>query len=295
MQIEFLNNTCWRNIGKSFLLCFSLAMTCEITLANDSSAGLAAGGLVLQKLEDIAMVSEELYISVDKIEVNYIFENRSKKDIMTIVAFPMPPFEFDANGEPFDDQYNRPYIDDKHLDNYLDFHSFVDGKAVATKSTRKVVRDSGDFPSEATLYVTFYWQQTFPAGKKIKVRHSYTPSTTTGIPQSVNWIKENYLNNDTYCPDKNFIAALNKYEKANYDSGYHGIDYILTSGANWAGGVIEDFRLIIDKGKPDAFVTFCGDGVQKISPTQFEMRKKKYVPKKDLSIFILSNFSNPNQ
>ncbi|WP_182419623.1 DUF4424 family protein [Bartonella sp. HY038] len=42
----------------------------------------------------------------------------------------------------------------------------------------------------------------------------------------------------------------------------------------WAGGVIEDFRLIIDKGKPDALVTFCGDGVQKISPTQFEMRKK---------------------
>ncbi|UXN04740.1 DUF4424 domain-containing protein [Bartonella sp. HY406] len=42
----------------------------------------------------------------------------------------------------------------------------------------------------------------------------------------------------------------------------------------WAGGVIEDFRLIIDKGKPDALITFCGDGVQKISSTQFEMRKK---------------------
>ncbi|UXN10286.1 DUF4424 domain-containing protein [Bartonella sp. HY328] len=270
-------------------------MTSEISSANDSSAGLTAGGLVLQKLEDIAMVSEELYISVDKIEVNYIFENRSNKDITTIVAFPMPPFDFNANGEPFGDQYNRPYIDDERLDNYLDFHSFVDGKAVAMKSTRKVVRDSGDFPSEATLYITFYWQQTFPAVKKIKVRHFYTPSTTTGIPQSVGWIKENYLNDDTYCPDKNFIAALNKLEKANYDIGYDGIDYILTTGGNWAGGVIEDFRLIIDKEKPNALVTFCGDGVQKISPTQFEIRKKNYVPKEDLSIFILNDFSNFNE
>ena len=64
------------------------------------------------------------------------------------------------------------------------------------------------------------------------------------------------------------------------------IEYILRTGANWAGP-IGDFRLVVDKGEADSLVSFCGEGVKRISPTRFEMRKTDFTPERDLSILIL--------
>ena len=43
------------------------------------------------------------------------------------------------------------------------------------------------------------------------------------------------------------------------------IDYILRTGANWAGP-IRDFRLIVDKGDAGSLVSFCGEGRQAREP-----------------------------
>lgn len=64
------------------------------------------------------------------------------------------------------------------------------------------------------------------------------------------------------------------------------IDYILSTGANWSGP-IGNFRLVV-KGDPSNLVSFCGEGVKKIDPTQFELRKSDYVPDGDLNVLILS-------
>ena len=48
------------------------------------------------------------------------------------------------------------------------------------------------------------------------------------------------------------------------------------------------FRLVVDKGSPDALVSFCGEGVRKIAPTQFEMRKDNFTPTRDLDVLILA-------
>ena len=64
------------------------------------------------------------------------------------------------------------------------------------------------------------------------------------------------------------------------------IDYVLTTGANWAGP-IGDFRLVVDKGKPGNLVSFCGEGVRKISPTQFEVRKRNWRPTRNLHVLII--------
>jgi hypothetical protein len=64
------------------------------------------------------------------------------------------------------------------------------------------------------------------------------------------------------------------------------IGYVLSSGANWKGS-IKDFRLVVDKGKPESLVSFCAEGVNKISPTQFEMKKTNFEPKDDLNILIV--------
>ena len=49
---------------------------------------------------------------------------------------------------------------------------------------------------------------------------------------------------------------------------------------------------IVDKGAPDSLVSFCGDGVKKISPTQFELRHANFTPSRDLNILILYRHKN---
>src|SRR5450755_135515 len=79
-------------------------------MANDSSAELAAGGLVLTKNDAIEMESENLYISDKLVRVNYRFKNTSPKDVTVTVAFPLPDVTIDGPEEnpviPKDDSAN---------------------------------------------------------------------------------------------------------------------------------------------------------------------------------------------
>ena len=65
---------------------------------------------------------------------------------------------------------------------------------------------------------------------------------------------------------------------------------MLSTGANWSGP-IRRFRVVVDKGAPGNLVSFCGEGVRKISPTQFEMRKTDFVPNGNLSVLILKRWT----
>ena len=58
--------------------------------ANDTAAQLATGGLEFVRNEHIRMVSEDLYLSMEAVQVDYVFENLSAEDQHVLVAFPMP-------------------------------------------------------------------------------------------------------------------------------------------------------------------------------------------------------------
>ncbi len=45
--------------------------------------------------------------------------------------------------------------------------------------------------------------------------------------------------------------------------------------------------MVVDKVAPNKLVSFCAEGVKKIGPTRFEVRKTNFVPQRDLSILIL--------
>ena len=62
--------------------------------------------------------------------------------------------------------------------------------------------------------------------------------------------------------------------------------YILTTGGNWRAP-IGRFRMVVDKGRADAIISFCADGVRRISPTQFEVRHTNWRPDRDLNILIV--------
>lgn len=98
---------------------------------NDSIAELGTNGLILSRSDVISMESEDLFISADRIEVDYVFRNGSDKDVETIVAFPMP----DLSGDPF----SVPAIPEDSRDNFLDFTVTMDGKAVAPALEQRAV------------------------------------------------------------------------------------------------------------------------------------------------------------
>jgi hypothetical protein len=146
-----------------------------------------------------------------------------------------------------------------------------------------------------TLQTTFYWQQTFKAGRETVIQHNYAPTTggsvatALGGPQPArDALTANYASK--YCLDREFFAALERARKsAKSEVAPYSelrIDYILKTGANWSGP-IKNFRLVVDKGDADSLVSFCGDHIKKISPTQFEMRQSDFIPAGDLVVLIL--------
>jgi hypothetical protein len=155
---------------------------------------------------------------------------------------------------------------------------------------------------QVTTHVTR--KQLFPAGKTINVEHSYKPVMGGSVGGAL--IAEYRKSSGEYfaeyarqyCMDKSFLAGFDKAYGAkrkaakargdDYSVSYveHWLSYVLKSGANWKGP-IKDFRLVVDKDKPANLVSFCMDGVKKISPTRFEVRKKDFEPAKDLDILIV--------
>ena len=138
------------------------------------------------------------------------------------------------------------------------------------------------------LEATFYWEQTFPPGREIVVEHTYKPVAGFGF------FGEHVLNEpyyvDTFCIDDAFVRAARAKLKPLADTMNPYMDevrlsYILKTAANWLG-TIGTFRLVVDKGSPDALVSFCGEGVRKISPTEFEVTAEDFVPRDDLHILI---------
>jgi len=309
--------------------------------ANDSTAGLAAGGLVLTKSADIDMRSEKLFISDKQVRVDYQFFNTSAKDVTVTVAFPMP----DITVVSLDDNISVP---NPNSPNILGFSTLVDGKPVNAQVEQKVVQNGvdrtallkslgiplspfadstekameklplatkhqlvklglalsddgtdGAAPGSIlqptwTLKTTYYWTQTFPAGRVLSVHHEYTPSV--GSSAGTVWGSKDDAKSEgyaarkaKYCVDDSFTAAAGRAVSAeSNESTYQEerIDYILVSGANWKSPIGE-FQMTIDKGSTKNLISFCGDGVTKTAPTQFTVHHANFTPTKDVAILIL--------
>lgn len=143
-----------------------------------------------------------------------------------------------------------------------------------------------------TLKTTHYWTEYFPPGEEVEIRHIYAPAvggttvTMVGNP-TIDWDISDDEYGQTYCVDEAVTAAARR----GWASGLHysetWLDYVLLTGANWSGP-IRDFRLVVDKGSTDNLVSFCAEGVTRISPTQFEVRRTNYTPTRDLNVLILN-------
>lgn len=158
---------------------------------------------------------------------------------------------------------------------------------------RDVPKSDGYMQPRWTLKTTYYWRQTFPAHQQTVIDHSYLPSVGGVVPMPASDLLANPINLqidrarglNRFCIDQDFLNTLNARPKMAWEQ--HFLEYVLVTGANWSGP-IKNFRLVVDKGSPENLVSFCGQGVQKISPTQFEVRVARFVPTANLSVLILT-------
>jgi Domain of unknown function (DUF4424) len=144
-----------------------------------------------------------------------------------------------------------------------------------------------------TVKETWHWQQAFPAGRDLIVEHSYRPGTGgsvgTGLampefrasPEGRRMIAE-------YCVDAAFLAGVDRLaSRAGGTVPEQRMGYVLTTGGNWRSP-IGAFRLVVDKGAARNLLSFCGEGVRKISPTRFEVRRSNWRPDRDLKVLIVT-------
>jgi len=93
--------------------------------ADDSSAALGAGGIVFTKSTPVKMAAEDLYLSPQAVRIRFEFANPTRKDVDTIVAFPLP----DIDTAAFWGSAIGTVTDDPK--NFVGFKVVVDGKPVA--------------------------------------------------------------------------------------------------------------------------------------------------------------------
>jgi hypothetical protein len=142
-----------------------------------------------------------------------------------------------------------------------------------------------------TVKETWFWEQAFPAGRDLVVEHRYVPGTGGSVDAALGFpefrtTREGKAMIRDYCVEPAFLAGLDRLRRRSASTPEQRIGYILTTGGNWRSP-IGDFRLVVDKGAPGNLVSFCAEGVRKISPTRFEVRKKSWRPDRDLRILIV--------
>src|ERR1700680_33604 len=114
-----------------FLTCIA---TCTQLTANDSAASTATGGIQLIHEPRVSMQKERLFISEDKVRVEYEFVNQSAHNIVTEVAFPIPDFAFayDDPGGPRGIDDFKVWVDGKQVEYKTEIKTSVKGKDVTT-------------------------------------------------------------------------------------------------------------------------------------------------------------------
>ena len=227
--------------------------------ANDSSAALAAGSLVLTKQLSIRMASEDLRISSKKISIRYEFANDGNKDVETIVAFPLPDIDMghfyeSPLGTVTDDPVNfvgfKTIANGKPVKVEVEQRAFFKGKDVTDflTSLKVPLNVQGRFQQyqalpEATfkkllatgmiddpehkgpqwiLRTKLYWKQNFPARKTVTMDHSYQPVTGSEFfgDFSLKDAEQRKYWTKEFCIDQPTAAAIRTRLKAAKDPNF---------------------------------------------------------------------------
>jgi hypothetical protein len=298
-----------------------------MALANDSVAREGAGGIELIKNDHIRMLEEVLEISTQKVRVRYRFLNESDQDISTKVAFPLPDYDLESHslmpmGNPNYIFWSfKVFVDNRPVATQSERKAFFEEADITDRLRKLGLSDDEIFFDRDTTELwrklepiakifghwwaisqKIFWDMTFPAGKEIVVEHEYNPATGGGyyplerkhFKESFGHFRENWLtgggeaclDDDTKRAIENrVIKAVTKLPES-ITVNYTNVEYILGTGRNWKGPIAE-FKLRLEKERPDQFVSVCFPGKpEKISASIYEFNQKDYEPQDNLVVYF---------
>jgi hypothetical protein len=346
-----------------FIFCLFFAIL-QPAKANDSAGTTAAGGIILQKTNGVAMTNEHLQISKDQVMVDYIFQNITGHDITTQVIFPLPAYYIRGANETWDSEIN-PHLNPKTAP-LANFTVTVNSQPVAFQTISRAIYQGHDITqqlqqagiplnpeliagsvpvmdmNQITQWQTkakklgllntknhplwqkqvFYqWTQTFPAHKTLQVHHQYRPSSGTfysvSMPNnppaillkadqqritdlfSLNLAKlqqgadfKKWLNQRNQAASHLSTSNCFNYQPSQTSCMYamfYNVDYILHTGANWAGP-IQQFTLTIHYPPTgtvayNAFYTNHATKIQQHSGL-LQLRLTNFTPTRDLHVLF---------
>lgn len=305
-------------------------------LADDSSAALAAGGLVFTKQADIRMAAEDLRISPKEVRVRYEFVNDGKTDVQTVVAFPLPDidvreFWYEPLGTTLDQTPNfmgfALTVDGKTVAATPDERAVLDGKDVTAQvkaaglpiniagsklvdridrlslASRKSLAASGLIEIDGTeahphwiAKTSYWWHQSFPAGKTVVIEHRYQPVTGQSFfgAEELKDKAEGPHDRKDFCIDEPTASAIEakiaKLDKNGANGAYlqaFTTAFVLKTARNWKGP-IGRFHLTLDKLKPANALSLCWDGgLKKTGATTYESTRENFAPVRDIKLLVL--------
>jgi hypothetical protein len=263
------------------------------------------------------MDKESLFISETEVRVDYVFTNTSSQDLIVPIAFPMPPMFFGSADHSSIDNFTLKVNGKTQPTQHRLVAQLADKTDISTELKQlgwgvdevayfaeyaEVPKGKPALPKQwldenqqiaFTLSDYFVWEQTFPAGQSVAISHSYTPSISTGIPDTASSIIDTYT--ELACLDesaKQGIRKRNLIVKQDGEDQEIGVEwshlsYILVTANNWQGS-IKDFKLTLKKSQPTDLISLCFDGeLKKTDPLTFEFQQKQFTPKQDLSVLFI--------
>lgn len=300
----------------------------QLSYANDTAAEIAVGGIQFKEEKNISIEREELFISQKRVEVNYLFRNHSKTDIVTEIAFPIPQYEYkiDSGIPDFDDFMVE--VNGRKVEYRKEIRAFAGGKdhTKLLQGMNVSISDFGKFdPQKKPYYISklsekdkvtliklriadtapevgwplwsvsmkYHWTQKFPANETISIRHTYTPYC--GYKPIENDVK----NNETAlflkeaCIDKSTLEWIEANNVVQGDNYFYPqwVSYILITANNWRKP-IKSFHLTVDNSENERS-SFCFDHkITKSSPTSREVYVRDYVPSRNLKVYFFQNRAN---
>jgi hypothetical protein len=316
-----------RFLALAACLILSLAFGLSV-FANDSAVEVTPAGLQFMHMRDISMEKEDLFISLDRIEVSYVFRNNSPRAVATEIAFPVPDytwapfgysvtdfhdFKVEVNGAPLAyatearalaggkectdmlKEMNIPISNFGGFDLSKD-HSFIDG---LSPGERKRLTDAGALKSSGgpgavllpawSVRMKYHWRQVFPPDAEVSVKHSYKPYYGFAI-QSENDADGLAARYKDGCMGSDVAGTVRAFSNLT-QSGFHvaWVSYILTTGRNWKGP-IKEFHLTVKKKNDNDRMSSCFSPEIARSGTVYDVHIRDFVPDRDIKVY----FYGPN-
>lgn len=290
----------------------------QILLANEMPlAGISANGITIKDEKNIQIEKEELYISVDKIEVSYVFRNDTDKDIVTQVAFPIPQHFYDPTGHV------------KHYPVLSDFKVEVNGKEQRYSERTRALSGENDYTSLLTslkisirdfgnnntfsvsntdkkklidlglisddpatgelpawaVETIYYWTQSFPAKSTTRIKHTYEPIPSFSIHyvSPGRGVKE--LSDSLCVSQEELISWIKKRNQGifplNERFTVNTIDYILTTANHWKRP-IKKFHLVIENKSWLASSCFKKGKLKRNNDHSVEITIDDFIPEQEI-------------